>query len=318
MATINRSLRLPDREYFKSTEAKNGIAIHHTVGGSAQATFNWWTQNPEMIGTAYIIDHDGTIYEVFDPQYWAFQFGLSWPDVARLTFEKRFIGIELASEGGLKEHNGQLYSFDVISPKTLKRRDEAFDAGSDYRGYRYFDKYEPPQLFSLSALINDLCQRFRIPRKVPANFFDYYGTRLQHFEGIIGHAMVRKDKSDPAPDPKLWQRIIADCSLETVAIPEEGTNFGRNLTDEEKEKLFEENVQQINRMNVAAGSMVKGLIMELKRGDRNTYIRLRDAEANGHTVGYDFIQGEKDLVGRIARALGFRTVTDSKLEVHHA
>ena len=39
------------------------------------------------------------------------------------------MGIELASEGGLFEADGNLYSFDRISPKTLKPRPEAFDFG---------------------------------------------------------------------------------------------------------------------------------------------------------------------------------------------
>jgi len=80
--------------------------------------------------------------------------------------------------------------------------------------------------------------------------------------------------------------------------------------------LFEANVQQINVMNVAAGSMVKGLIMELERDGRNTYIKLHDAVANGHAVNYDSVQGEKGLVFRIGRALGFKEVTESRLEVY--
>ncbi len=92
----------------------------------------------------------------------------------------------------------------------------------------------------------------------------------------------------------------------------------RSLTEAEKEQLFQANVAQINLMYVAAGSMVKGLIMELERNNRNTYIRLRDAEPNGHVVFYDFVAGDRTLVGRIARALGFKSVTDSKLEIRRA
>jgi hypothetical protein len=79
--------------------------------------------------------------------------------------------------------------------------------------------------------------------------------------------------------------------------------------------LFEHNIQQINLMNVAAGSMVKGLIMELARGTRNTYIRLRDPVIRGHDVSYEFVSGNRDLVGRIGRALGFARVSDDRLEV---
>jgi len=87
------------------------------------------------------------------------------------------------------------------------------------------------------------------------------------------------------------------------------------LTPAEIEQLFQANIAQINLMYVAAGSMVKGLLMELERNNRNTYIRLREAAPNGHVVFYDFVQGDKTLVGRIARALGFKMVTESKLEV---
>jgi hypothetical protein len=81
--------------------------------------------------------------------------------------------------------------------------------------------------------------------------------------------------------------------------------------------LFEHNIQQINLMRVAAGSMVKGLIMELERAGRDTYIRLRDPVPNGHAVSYDFVRGDRSLVGRIGRSLGFAKVTEDRLEVRH-
>ncbi len=79
--------------------------------------------------------------------------------------------------------------------------------------------------------------------------------------------------------------------------------------------LFAHNIEQIRQMNIAAGSMVKGLIMELERGARDTFIRLRDPDPGGHGVSYDFVRGDRSLVGKIARALGFALVTDDRLEV---
>ncbi len=313
---IDRSLRLPEGEFFPTAEPKSGICIHHTVGGSARSTFNWWRRDGQIVGTAYIIERDGTVFEVFDAQHWAYQFGLRWPRAQKIAFEKRFIGIELASEGGLIEVDGNLYCFDRVSPRTLKSRDEAFDYGREYRGYRYFDKYEPAQLDSLMELINDLCDRFNVPRRAPSGFFDFYGDRLSRFQGLIGHTMVRADKSDPAPDINLWNRILNECEVQAVDIGE-GTPK-KKLTEPEIEALFRQNMQELNKMYVAAGSMVKGLIMELERGDRRTYIRLKDAVPNGHVVHYELVQGDPKLVFSIARALGFKEVTDSKLEVHHA
>ena len=85
----------------------------------------------------------------------------------------------------------------------------------------------------------------------------------------------------------------------------------------QKAKLFENNVQQLNKMHVPAGSMVKGLIMELKGNTPPTYIKLKDAVNNGHSVSYEFVEGDNGLVFRIANALGFKSVTENKLEVRN-
>ena len=318
---INNDWQLPDAEYFKNSTSKSGICIHHTVGGSARSTFNWWIQDSQMVGTAYVIDRDGTVYNVFEPEYWAWQFGLKWDQRDKIAFEKRFIGIEIASEGGLLEENGKYYCFDRISPKTEKPANEVFDAGSDYRGYRYFDRYEPEQIDSLVVLINHLCNEFDIPRRMQKDSMKYYGEELKNFEGIIGHTMVRKDKSDPLPDPELWKRLIKDCNLKTVSgvqNEEETTESDSGaMNEQEIDELFERNARELNKMHVSAGSMVKGLIQELERSNRNTYIKLRDATPGGHTIHYDFIEGQKGLIKRIGKALGFKKITDDLLEVRN-
>ncbi len=43
--------------------------LHHTAGGSARSTFNYWNGNATRIATAYIVERDGTIFEVFDPRH---------------------------------------------------------------------------------------------------------------------------------------------------------------------------------------------------------------------------------------------------------
>jgi hypothetical protein len=84
---------------------------------------------------------------------WAFQFGLSWPGDLRVLFERRFIGIEITSEGGLIEDDGRLYAYDQVDPLLSKPKTEAFDAGTPYRGYRWFDRYEPEQLKALVCYV---------------------------------------------------------------------------------------------------------------------------------------------------------------------
>jgi hypothetical protein len=312
---LSKNLTLPDDQYFHNGSKKTGIALHHTVGGTASSTLNWWNTDEQMVGTPYLVGRDGTIYEVFDLQGWAWQFGLNWSGDEKIKFEKRFIGIEIASEGGLLESGGNLYCFDRISDKTKKNKDEAFDYGKDYRGYRYFDKYEPAQIDSVIELVNHLCKTFNIPKKLPENYLEFYGKKLINFQGIIGHAMVRADKSDPAPDIGFWQKIITGCKLSLADIKEPGEQEIIRMSEDDINKLFEDNMMELDKMYVPAGSMIKGLIMELARDGRNTFIKLRNAKNGGHIVYYDFVQGDPGLVYRIGLALGLKQVTEDKLEV---
>lgn len=316
---IDRTMRLPESEFLPGPEAKAGIALHHTVGGSARSTFNWWRQDRRRrggrlkVGTAYIIDRDGTVFEVFPPEGWAYQFGLRWPVSKKLKFEKRYIGIEIASEGGLTEHEGDLYRFDRISTRTRKSRDEAFDHGAEFRGYRYFDQYEPAQIDAVVELVDDLCTKFDIRRRVPDDYLAFYGERLSSFDGVIGHSMLRQDKSDPAPDQGFWNRVVSDCGLKPMTIGQRTAARGR-MTENEIEALLRHNTVQTNTMHVSAGSVIQALLTELDRSGRNTYVRLTDPAAGGRRVEYEFVQGDRRLVKRVSRLFGIRT-TDTTLEV---
>jgi hypothetical protein len=314
---VDRNLRLPESQYFAERERKTGIAIHHTVCGAAKTTVELWAADAQHVATAYVIERDGTIFETFDPEHWAYHLGVRWPQPLRTAFEKRFIGIEIASEGGLSERDGVLYAFDQVSAQTMRARAQSFDHGTPYRGYRWFDRYEPAQLAALGRLVDDLCGRFPIPRRYPNPPFDYYGETLAEFEGVIGHANVRSDKSDPAPDGALWATLedLAHLAPTAVVAPSPPPPSAR-LSRREIETLFHENARRINAMSTAAGSMLKALMMELER--RRVYLRLADPTPHGHAIEYSVAQGDASLVGRLARALGFKSVTDRWLEVRDA
>ena len=316
--TLNNKLALPADQYFPTGSTKTGISLHHTVGGSAASTVDWWKRDGQMVGVAFIVDRDGTIYQVFDPKGWAYQFGLKWGDPDRVNFEKRFIGIEIASEGGLMESGGNLYSFDVVSPKTLKPRSEAFDYGQLYRGFRYFDQYEAAQIDSVVQLVESLLTTYNIERKMPQNYMGYYGQSLKDFRGVLGHVNVREDKSDPLPDNSFWQRVINDCHLQLIDIGATTMGGPAGLTTDEIQKLFQENVAQFSSLADGAGAMVKGLLWELQDDNRNTYIRLRDAVHQGYVVFYDMVQGDSNLIPLAAQSLGFKSWANNRLEVFNA
>ena len=210
---IDRSLQLPADEYKNEAGSKNLIILHHTVGGSARSTWRWWLTDPRPIGTAYLIARDGTIHELFPPECWAFHLGYG----SRVD-EKRSIGIELASEGALLERGGELYCFDRVSERTRFIGD-VFNLNSPWRGYRYFAAYAEAQLAATIELVGDLIHRFNIPpavlRAARSGHPSIFHANHRVFNGIIGHAHVRDDKTDVHPGFD-WDRLVAELKLQRI------------------------------------------------------------------------------------------------------
>jgi len=204
---IHKDWRLDPSEYYPQAQTKDLIVLHHTVGGSAWSTFKWWRDDPRHISTAYIVGRDGTAYEVFPPDCWAWHLGVKHEGI-----EKRSIGIELASEGGLlcKRRNGngphELWAFDGAKrlglASMLKKSHRVVHLEEPWRGYSWFDAYEPAQIMTTIALSLYLTRRFDVPRKIPAPQLCRGPADLSrwlHYRGVLHHAMLRRDKSDLHP-----------------------------------------------------------------------------------------------------------------------
>src|SRR3972149_4662478 len=95
---INKTKRLNNLQYYPKANQKTMIFWHHTAGTTAQGAIDWWNQTPVAVGTAYLIDRDGTIFEVFDPKLWAYHLGVKNDDD---YIEKNSIGIEIVAAGQL-------------------------------------------------------------------------------------------------------------------------------------------------------------------------------------------------------------------------
>jgi hypothetical protein len=93
---------------------------------------------------------------------------------------------------------------------------------------------------------------------------------------------------------------------EAVSMPEE--SFDRD-------ELNKVNLEQIDKLHPGAFYMVKSLLWECQRKERDTFLKLHDAEPDGHVVHYEVVRGDPQLVVRLAKALGFKNVTESVLEV---
>lgn len=196
---------LNDGQWLKEKAKKTQIVLHHSVSSSVDSLFNWWNQDKGRIGTAYSIDKDGTIYNHFPDDEWAYHLYVNAPGNKISKGLKRFsvtrdqesIGIELVSAGGLTLKDGKWYSsFNTIIPE-----ENVYKA--DFRGYKGFEKYTDKQLASLNFLLKSLCEKYNIPFTVPT--FDVDENALKGKPGIYSHTSYRTDKSDCYPDKDLIQ-----------------------------------------------------------------------------------------------------------------
>jgi len=209
--TINRQYRLPAGEFFEERAPKDLLVLHHTVSGSFKSVWDYWNSDRNKDGSrrrvavAFVVDKDGMVYELFDPACWAHHIGS--PLQGNLLADKRSIGIEIVSEGGLVEHDGGLWWMDgKIHYKSTTQ--SAYRLDAPWRGYRIFDAYEEAQIATLEELVPDICQGFGIPKKLlpAADRTNYRPDCLANFNGILAHCNLRPDKSDVHPGFP-WERL---------------------------------------------------------------------------------------------------------------
>ncbi len=175
---------------------KEAVVLHFTAGSSVAGAVATWKQNfaekKWALGTPYIVDRDGTVYEVFDPQKWAYHLA------AGQVNEKRTVGIEIVNWGALSA-NGSDYSPWVKSVKI-----DPSDVGLGlYRGLKFWQRFPEAQIVAVNALVKSLCQRFDIPRVIPASDWRgiYAPPKASIFRGVMDHSNFREDKTDIGP---MW------------------------------------------------------------------------------------------------------------------
>ena len=206
---INRTrYRLPAKEYYPVVTPKDLIVLHFTAGQSAKSAYQTWADNPTHVATAYIVDTDGSIFETFDPSYWAYHLGVK---NTRGKHDKRSIGIEIANVGPLKldPDRSRLNWW----PRDWKTKWCSLDqteryVRSSYRGIDYFATMPDAQLQSVGGLVRFLCDSFAIRRRIPGvrrrNEFD--AAFFDRWTGVAAHQNFRNDKWDVGPAFD-WERL---------------------------------------------------------------------------------------------------------------
>lgn len=184
---------LPTGQYFKSVYKKANIVLHHTVSSTAKSALTWWGMTPDRVGTAYVIDKDGTIYEAFNPIYWAYHLGLK--SARNLDLNRRSIGIEIVNEGPL-QHGEDGFRWNFLPGKKGSKY-VGNGIRCPWRGYEWWAEYTPEQYAALNELIPQLLSRFDLKPTfyTGLDFNPYTPDRAT----IYSHRNVREDKSDLSP-----------------------------------------------------------------------------------------------------------------------
>jgi N-acetyl-anhydromuramyl-L-alanine amidase AmpD len=202
------SLVLAPSQYYPQATRKDLIVLHFTAGRSAQSAVNTWRTTPEHVATAYVVDLDGTIYEVFPPEYWAYHLGIK----GGTPLERRSIGIEIANVGPLQPAEGNPAVLNWW-PKQWGQNYCTLDESeryveSSYRQKRFFASYPAAQLEAVGRLVRHLSERFGIPRRLPGTSarLECDATTFAGYQGIATHVNFRPDKWDVGPAFD-WDRL---------------------------------------------------------------------------------------------------------------
>lgn len=204
---FNKKYTLKSDGYHQVEHKKDLIVLHFTAGHSAENAAQWFASRADRVSTPYVIDNDGTIFELYDPKYWSFHLGLKGTH----DHDRRSIGIEIANLGPLKLKQGVLHSWPRdYSQIFCKLEQSERYVKSSYRGFDYYAAYTPAQFNSIAQLVKHLSDRFGIPYAIPnvdlREQFDveYFST----YKGIASHQNFRKDKFDvgPAFDWSIFQQ----------------------------------------------------------------------------------------------------------------
>lgn len=176
--------------YFAQAFRKTNIVLHHTVSSTAQSALSWWESQPSRIGTAYVIDKNGTIYEAFPPQFWAHHLGLNARNNTQLN--RQSIGIEFVNEGPIFNSEGQF--------RWLKFDGPAYNGKpyrSVFRNWPMWAEYTNEQILAGVELVAMLCQQHKIPPTIAR--MGVFDPSVPDNFGIYAHHNVRADKTDVSP-----------------------------------------------------------------------------------------------------------------------
>lgn len=202
-------VNFPESNYVVEKTTKVQVVTHHTVGGSAHSSINTWLQDPQRVCTHFIIDRDGSAYQLFSLDHWGYHLYVAEPankipleyKKKGSDYDKHSIGIELCNFGPINVRNNRYYNIynqPIDSDKVIKQ---------DFKGYQYWEKYDPRQIAKLESILLELIEIYpHIKDSLLTDYssiFDINMDALNQKPGIFSHVSYRRTKSDCVKQPIL-------------------------------------------------------------------------------------------------------------------
>lgn len=207
--TVNTKYQAHIADYTQQELKKKYIILHYTAGSTADGAFTHLASQDDGVMVPYIIDRDGTIYQTFDPKYWAYSLGVKVKPYNNGYFDKQAIPIEVVSEGCMVKKGSQYYWW-PNNYGSLYRASAPVHEG-DFRGFQYHAGFTDKQNASIVQLVNYLCIKFDIPKTLlPHEKQDIYDLAyMDKFTGICSHVNFRPetDKWDIPSFYPFWDML---------------------------------------------------------------------------------------------------------------
>lgn len=246
--------------YYSKKYAKTKIVIHNTVG-TLRGDMAALTKDNFHVSTPYVIARNGTIYEIFNPEYWSYHLGRGAVG-GNKTNSTTSIAIELSSYGPLKRVGDNLetmysevtYTDSKGKQKRTKKdvycslheKSEYTELPIPFRGHIYFAGYTDAQMKSLKALIEYLSSKFNIPKTVLDESTRYKlfssSADARKFTGVCSHVnFIGVGKWDIGPEMN-WSYLFKDEVPISVIEPEAKEPEVKEPVTNETEIIFDDYV----------------------------------------------------------------------------
>lgn len=211
--------------YINDEYQKSRIVLHFTAG-HLRGDMRTLMDPSSTVSVPYVIGRSGTIYQLFNPKYWAWHLGRG--AVGTNTNQSpRTIAIELSNYGFLIKKGEELHTYysSESNPDVychISDKSAYLELETKYRDNSFYAAYTEEQYSSLIILLRYLTSVFNIDRSfLPWEQRFEASQEVLNFDGIVSHVNYRRSgKWDigPAFD---WNRLEEGVSRSHITTDSE-------------------------------------------------------------------------------------------------